>query len=220
MAGRHARGDANAGRPSRLTRGLVLLAAGAAVAVLALVLPSDGASAGDGTAAATGSTGTTTLTLVTACSGCRFSLTSSTDRADTVWHTRFRRATDGEVTFTVPTSRTVGLTIAVRAPWVTQQQFVSLVALRYADDDAGDAVPASAARGGKRAFGCWAGTSSDSARLRVAVRRRTVATPDGDALAVLAWARTARPTLAPGYRTTDGVLGAQGTTTCEAPVAA
>ncbi|MCM0619458.1 hypothetical protein [Nocardioides bruguierae] len=162
---------------------------------------------------------TTTLTIATGCGSCRLALASDTDRSDTTWSTRYRAVEDGEVQFSVPTWRTVGLTIMVRAPWVDQTSFQTVTAVRYAHEAVGSRVDASQARQKKRASGCWAGTGQDTARLRVVVRKQEVETPDGTATAALAWTRRTQAWLDPRYGTTHGVLGTQSVMECEAPVA-
>jgi hypothetical protein len=178
-------------------------------ALAALVAPPSAASAE--TAAST-----TTVTLtVRDCDGCRVQV-SSVMRADweDVWTSRVRRVVDEQVTFRVPTERTAGLSIAIDTPWARALPYQTMVALRYRGYAPGDRVRFADIRSSRRASGCWAGTTAETAEMTIKVRRVKVMGHFGPTPGALAFAKVTQDYLFPMQRVYDGVLGTQDVFAC------
>ena len=112
----------------------------------------------------------TQLTLkVPACDGCTVGVASYLQGSMDVWSAKPKKVEGGTVTFAVPTAATAGLSITVRAPWEGATGYVTNVALRYKGQQPGDKVGFTAARASTRASGCWAGTTEDTAAIKVEV---------------------------------------------------
>ncbi|MBA3783736.1 MAG: hypothetical protein H0X12_18050 [Nocardioides sp.] len=194
-----------------------VLSSAAGLSVAAALLTTGAASAQVPTAEAA----TTQLTIrVVGCEACEVGLTSVLDTGaemPDVWSKPSRRVKDGKVTFTVPTDRTAGLSIPISAPWEGSTGYVALASLRYAGAEVGDKVAFRTAREQRHASGCWAGTTAETATLRLKVRRVTVDGNLGPTPGVMAWAARTQPYLDPMERVWHGVMGTQDATFCEAP---
>src|SRR5690348_763728 len=71
----------------------------------------------------------THLTLkVTGCEGCQIGLTQALNGRRKVWQAKGRTVKDGSVSWSIPTSRTHGLSITVLAPWDGGAGYVPTVA--------------------------------------------------------------------------------------------
>ncbi len=163
---------------------------------------------------------TTRLTLeMPGCDGCTVGVASyldtGTDVPD-VWSAKPRKVKDGSVTFAVPTDRTAGLSVTLRAPWEGATGYVTNVALRYKGQQPGDKVGFTAARGSTRASGCWAGTSGDAATIKVVVRKVQVDGNGGKVTGTLAFAKVTQDWLRPLVPAWNGVVGTQDVMPCKA----
>jgi hypothetical protein len=183
----------------------------AAAATLAM-LPSSAAQA----APADQATPTTHLTLdIADCEGCEVAVASYLRDSETIWDSaKPKVVTDGSVTFKVPTDRTAGLSITVRAPWEGATGYVTNVALRYKGTQPGDKVGFTLARASTRASGCWAGTTADTATMKVVVRKVQVEGYGGKVAGTLAYAKVTQDWLRPLVRTWHGVVGTQDLMPC------
>ncbi len=155
------------------------------------------------------------------CEGCELQLTSALGtyaEADAgkvdIWSSKVRTVEDGTVTFRIPTKRTAGMSVAVRAPWEGHTGYRTTVAWRYNGMHVGDPMTLEQAVTKKRAAACWEG-----------VRRRTVTVPlvvekvrvrgvhkvvDGS----IAFVPTTQSWLKPMREVWDGVLGSQDVNIC------
>lgn len=113
----------------------------------------------------------TTVTLdVKGCNGCDLRLVqASEDDPSSYWHSHLHTVKDGKVSWTVLTSRTIGMSIEVRAPWDGGTDSVPNVVFRYAGKKVGDPVSATYARHARRAAGCYAGTTTSDLGIAVTV---------------------------------------------------
>ena len=115
-----------------------------AAALLAVTLV-PAASGGAATGAVSEERGAPARTKVTFtvddCEGCEIQLTSALGtiaEADAgevdIWNSKTRTVRDGSVTFDIPTKRTWGMSVAVRAPWEGFTGYRTTVAWRYNGD--------------------------------------------------------------------------------------
>ena len=158
---------------------------------------------------------TTTLTLkFPTCEGCTVGVASFVLGTDDAWSAKAKKVKDGVVRFAVPTDRTDGLSITVRAPWEGATGYVTNVALRYKGQQPGDKVGFVAARASSKASGCWAGTTQDAATIRVKVRKVQVEGYGGKVPGSIAWATVTQDWLRPLVDTWHGVVGTQDVMPC------
>lgn len=195
---------------------LAALSAGAAPAAQAQGADGQGAG-GQGAGAAPP---TTTLTFkVPDCNGCELTLIQARwDRSAgsgvRVWNGPHAVVRRGKATFTVPRSRTTGLSVAVSAPWDGQLAAVTTVAFRYAGHDVGDRVSFADARDERRAAACWAGTRRSRITIPLTVRKVRVEGVRGRTDGTIAYARTTRAWMQPMRRSYAGVLASQDVNVC------
>jgi len=180
-------------------------------ALMALLAALAGLATGTGAASATPAATNTRLTLtIASCEGCVVGLTSvlAADYED-LWSSKEKKVKNGEVSFQVPTDRTAGLSIGISPPWEVAVPYETIVALRYKGYAPGTKISYSDINTAKRASGCWAGTTADTATLKVVVKKVTVMGNMGPVKGSIAFAKTTQDYLEPMQRTWDGVLGAQ-----------
>jgi hypothetical protein len=149
------------------------------------------------------------------CEGCVVGVASFVLGSTDDWSAKPKKVQDGLVTFAVPTDRTDGLSITVRAPWEGATGYVTNVALRYKGKQPGDKVGFTAARAATRASGCWAGTDQSAATIKVKVRRVQVEGYDGKVPGTIAWAAVTQDWLRPLVDTWHGVVGTQDVMPCK-----
>ncbi|ANH39205.1 hypothetical protein I601_2789 [Nocardioides dokdonensis FR1436] len=198
-----------------------VLAVSAAVAATLVTGGATGARAGTpGTPGTPGTgDGTTRVVLpIEDCHGCRvqvYSGLATDDPAEPrLWASLEKRVRDGKVAFAVPSSRTPGMSVVVRAPWEGHTGYDTTVVFRYAGLTAGEHVDTEVARTKHRASGCFEGTSRDKVTLPVVVSRVQVPGVHGPVAGTLAHLATTTPWLAPMRRVHEGVLGSQDVTVC------
>jgi hypothetical protein len=161
---------------------------------------------------------TTVVTIhASGCEGCEITAQSGlTSDYEDVWQSKPVAVADGVATFRVPTARSRGLSLTVRAPWERRLGYVTVVAMRYAGARAGDTIGYGDARDERRASACWAGTTDPSFDLTIRTRKVLVdGVGRGKVPGTLAWARTTPEWLAPMRRVYDGVMGGQDMDFCE-----
>ena len=174
------------------------------------------------TPATADATPTTQLTLeMPGCDGCTVGVASylygTGSDAPLIWDdAKPKKVVDGEVTFAVPTDRTEGLSITVRAPWEGATGYVTNVVLRYKGEQTGDRVGFKAARAAKRATSCWAGTTEDADTIKVVARKVTVAGYGTQVPGTIAYAKVTQDWLRPLVNTFHGVVGTQDLMPCKA----
>ena len=71
------------------------------------------------------------------------------------------------------------MSVAITTPWEGGTGYVTHVAFKYAGQETGDHVTFSEARHARKASACWAGTTAESATIRLATRHVTVSGYDG-----------------------------------------
>ena len=126
-----------------------------------------------------------------------------------VWRTRQHRVRDGWVSFTVPTRRTVGMSIDLYPHWSKFEAHTNVV-IRYAHTRIGQRIDAATARHKRRAMGCWTGTEASTVTLRVRVVKFPFVDYAGNhGYAPRAWLARTHAAIPPMVRTTKGAIGNQ-----------
>ena len=106
----------------------------------------------------------------------------------------------------------------LRAPWEGNTGAVSNIVTRYAGHSVDTAVGRHAARHGKKAQGCWAGTTVDDIRLDFHVARVAAKTLDGQPTQIpLAYATHTMSSWKPTVKTYRGTIGNQDAFYCTKP---
>lgn len=150
------------------------------------------------------------------CDGCKISLIHATwDDTEDVWESRQGTVLDGKVTFRVPQQMTHGMSAAIRTPWEGGTGYVTHVAFKYAGQATGDRVTIGEARHAGKASACWAGTTADSATIKLATRHVTVPGYDGEHTpAALVYSTVTQDALVPMRKTFHGIVGSQDVNFC------
>jgi hypothetical protein len=161
----------------------------------------------------------TTLTFAAPdCNGCRIRLVQALWGKDggplRVWESRQRTVRHGKVSYRLPTRRTHGLSMMLRAPWERRTGYVTNVVFRYAGLDAGDRVGFHEARGKRRGSACWAGTRRHALTIGLATRKVSVPGLGGPGRGTLAYAKVTRAWMPPMWRVFRGVAGTQDVNVC------
>lgn len=197
-------------------------AAVAGTALLAVLAPTATATiadrAPDGRAAAP----RTTLTFtVDDCEGCEIQLTSALGTIKQanagevdIWSSRTRTVEDGSVSFTIPTKRTWGMSVAVRAPWEGFTGYRTTVAWRYNGKLQGDPVTLEEAVTKTKASACWEGTRQREVTIPLVVEKVRVRGVKKVVDGSIAFVPTTESWLKPMREVWDGVLGSQDVNIC------
>lgn len=195
----------------------LVLAALPAVVGVSLLAPQIAPASAAPTAASSATAATTAVTLeVTGCKACEFQLFQAIDGRPKVWTSSQKKVVDGQVSWTVPTSRLRGLSIDVRAPWDGGIGAVPNVVFRYQGKQVGDAVSRADAAGAERATGCFAGTDADTLSLPITVvHARTRAVDGSRTHTPRAYTATTQKTVAPMLRTYRGIIANQDAIYCK-----
>lgn len=152
---------------------------------------------------------------VTGCNGCRLGLTQALDGRDHVWQSRSRTVRHGSASWSIPTSRTHGLSITVLAPWDGGAGYVPTVAFRYAGERIGDEVTNAVAKTKRKASACWAGTDEDAVTIAVTVVHARSTNPPGDPIRTpRAFTAVTQDWEKPMERAWHGISGTQDATYC------
>ena len=156
---------------------------------------------------------------VTGCDRCSVTLQQAVEGRLDVWTSKPRRVgSDHVATWTTKTAHTPGLSFLITAPWEGNTGAVTNMVTRYRGHQVGDAVSLAEARHSRRAEGCWAGTSLDSARLDFDVARVAARTLDGRPTQIpLAFAAHSMSSWRPMVRTFKGTIGNQDAFWCTQP---
>ena len=159
------------------TVGRTLVAASAAAAVVAGFAMATHAGSANAEPEAPSTSSATVLTLEARdCEGCEFQLTqglwdATAPNGATVWQSEEKTVHDGRVSFTIPKSRTRGLSITFDAPWEGQLAGASTVVMGYRGHTNDADVSTQEARHSKSASACWAGTDADAVTLGIATEQ-------------------------------------------------
>ena len=203
----------------RRVRGVAAVLATLAAATLATTAQ-DNAHAATGDGSGTGKHPTTKLRVhVTGCDACSLQLQHAVNGKAHVWtSSRQRIGADHVAAFTVRTSRTHGLSFVIRAPWEGNTGAVSNIVTRYSGQSIDHHVTRFEARRGRRAEGCWAGTTSPVMRLDFHVARVAGKTLDGQPTHLpLAYATHVMSSWKPMVKTFKGTIGNQDAFYCTKP---
>lgn len=191
-----------------------LLAAGGATAGTAA--PAGSAAAAESRVAPR----TTSLTFtVPDCEGCEVQLHQGRSTLDAdvvhVWSGKAREVTDGKVTFRVPSRRTRGMSVTVRAPWEGHTGYLTTVAWRYNGMGVGDAITLEEAVSRTRASACWEGTRRRTVTVPLVVAPVEVEGVRERVQGSIAFVPETSAWLPPMRRVWDGVLGSQDVNICD-----
>lgn len=162
---------------------------------------------------------TTRLTFtVEDCEGCEVQLTNARRTLDAdvvhIWTSRTRTVTDGTVTFRIPTRRTWGMAVTVKAPWEGHTGYATTVAWRYGGKLVGDPVTLEEAVTKHRASACWEGVRRRNVTVPLVVEEVEVDGVHGRVPGSIAFVPTTSSWLPPMRRVWDGVLGSQDVNIC------
>ncbi len=154
----------------------------------------------------------TTTRLVVKTKGCKTcKVRVYEDRgSDTPWKSKWKKAKKSKTVFSVPTHKTVGLTVQIKAPWERRMKKTTEVVMRYSGRNAGQKIGPIKAAKYKKATSCWAGTVADSAKLVVATKRVAL----GGKIGTRAWTKTTKIYLSPMRKSKKGVLMVKKVTAC------
>ena len=155
------------------------------------------------------------------CEGCEIQLTSAlgtiaeanAGEVD-IWNSSTRTVKDGSVTFDIPTKRTWGMSVAVRAPWEGYTGFRTTVAWRYNGNLQGDTVSLEQAVTRKRASACWEGVRRREVTVPLVVEKVRVDGVNEKVNGSIAFVPITQSWLHPMRQVTDGVLGSQDVNIC------
>lgn len=199
----------------------------AAALLAAALVPaaSGGAATGAVTDAATDARPAAARTALTFtvedCEGCEIQLTSALGtyaEADAgevdIWSSRTRTVEDGSVTFTIPTKRTRGMSVAVEAPWEGHTGYRTTVAWRYNGKLQGDPVTLEEAVTRTKAAACWEGVRSREVTVPLVVEKVRVAGVKKRVNGSIAFVPVTQSWLKPMREVRDGVLGSQDVNIC------
>ena len=155
------------------------------------------------------------------CEGCEIQLTSALGtyaEADAgqvdIWNSKVRTVEDGSVTFDIPTKRTWGMSVAVKAPWEGHTGYRTTLAWRYNGELQGDEVTLEEAVTKKKASACWEGVRSREVTVPIVVEKVRVRGVHKVVNGSIAFVPTTQSWLRPMREVWDGVLGSQDVNIC------
>ena len=192
-----------------------------ATLIASLLVPSTTAGAADRADARTAEPRTAVTFTVDDCEGCELQLTSALGtyaEADAgkvdIWSSKVRTVEDGSVTFTIPTKRTWGMSVAIKAPWEGHTGYRTTLAWRYNGELQGDEVTLEEAVTKKKASACWEGVRSREVVVPLVVEKVRVRGQRKEVDGSIAFVPTTQSWLAPMRKVWDGVLGSQDVNIC------
>ena len=155
------------------------------------------------------------------CEGCEIQLTSAlgtiaqanAGEVD-IWSSKTRTVEDGSVTFDIPTKRTWGMSVSVRAPWEGYTGYRTTVAWRYNGNLQGDTVTLEQAVTKKKASACWEGVRSREVSVPLVVEKVRVDGVKKEVNGSIAFVPTTSSWLRPMREVLNGVLGSQDVDIC------
>lgn len=143
------------------------------------------------------------------CKTCKVRLTQKRG-SSALWDSKWKKASAGTAVFTVPTSKTIGLTAMVDAPWEKKFKKTAEVVMRYKGKAVGTKVSAKAAAKAKKASSCYAGTTAKSLTFTVSVKKAK----SGKQVGTRAWVQKTQSYRNPTRKAPQGVLSVKKPTTC------
>jgi hypothetical protein len=193
-----------------------------AVLLAGLLVPSATAAAPTDSATERAAQPRTALTFtVDDCEGCELQLTSALGtyaQADAgqvdIWNSRTKMVEDGSVTFTIPTRRTWGMSVAIKAPWEGHTGYRTTLAWRYNGELQGDEVTLEEAVTKTKASACWEGVRSREVTMPIVVEKVRVRGVKKMVDGSIAFVPTTQSWLRPMREVWDGVLGSQDVNIC------
>jgi hypothetical protein len=192
-----------------------------ATLIAGLLVPSTTAGAAADSEARTAEPRTALTFTVDDCEGCEIQLTSALGtyaEADAgkvdIWSSRTRTVEDGSVTFTIPTKRTWGMSVAIKAPWEGHTGYRTTLAWRYNGELQGDEVTLEEAVTKKKASACWEGVRSRKVTVPIVVEKVRVMGVHKEVNGSIAFVPVTQSWLRPMREVWDGVLGSQDVNIC------
>jgi hypothetical protein len=193
-----------------------------AVLLAGLLVPSATAAAPTSASTERAAQPRTALTFtVDDCEGCELQLTSALGtyaQADAgqvdIWNSRTKIVEDGSVTFTIPTRRTWGMSVAIKAPWEGHTGYRTTLAWRYNGELQGDEVTLEEAVTKTKASACWEGVRSREVTMPIVVEKVRVRGVKKMVAGSIAFVPTTQSWLRPMREVWDGVLGSQDVNIC------
>lgn len=143
------------------------------------------------------------------CKTCKVRLTENRG-GGAAWSSGWEKGKKGTTHFTVPTSRTHGLTVQVEAPWEKKQKKTAEVVMRYKGQGVGDKVSAKEAQKAKKATSCYAGTTASDLTFTAKVKKSKT----GSKVAARAWVIKTQKFDKPIRKAPKGVLTTKKPTKC------
>lgn len=131
-----------------------------------------------------------------------------------VWDGGQHEVRDGEVTVTVPSRRTKGMSMTVEAPWEGHTGYVTQAVFRYGGMKVGDEVGFKEARSKTRGSGCWAGTRDAAVTIPLTVRKVWVQGVRHRVRGSIAYTSVTQDWMVPMRQVWDGVMGTQDVPIC------
>ncbi|MGA8247355.1 MAG: hypothetical protein WB797_10650, partial [Nocardioides sp.] len=171
-------------------------------------------------AAATQPAHTHLVVHVTGCDRCSVTLQHALNGHLNVWTSAPQRiGSDHRAVFRVRNSRTQGMSFVFRAPWEGNTGAVSNIVTRYRGHPIDSFVSRDAARHGRAAEGCWAGTTAGGrVRLDFHVARVRGKTIPGEPTQIpLVYATHSLSSWKPMVKTFKGTIGNQDAFYCTKP---
>ncbi len=156
---------------------------------------------------------------VTGCNRCSIAPQHAVNGHLHVWTAPYQRVgSDHRAVFRVRTALTHGLSFVFRAPWEGNTGAVPNIVTAYRGHAVGSFVSRDSARHGRRAAGCWAGTTVRRVRLDFHVSRVQARTLDGHPTRIpLVYATHTLPSWKPVVSTYKGTIGNQDAFYCTRP---
>ena len=155
------------------------------------------------------------------CEGCEIQLSSALGtyaEADAgqvdFWSSRTRTVRNGSVTFDIPTKRTWGMSVDVKAPWEGFTGYRTTLAWRYNGELQGDEVTLEEAVTKKKASACWEGVRSREVTVPIVVEKVRVRGQEKMVAGSIAFVPTTQSWLHPMREVSKGVLGSQDVNIC------
>lgn len=201
---------------------MFIRSAALAILLAGLTVPTaDSADSADSAAPRAAQPRTALTFTVDDCEGCEIQLSSALGtyaQADAgqvdIWNSRVRTVEGGAVTFRIPTKRTWGMSVAVKAPWEGHTGYVTNVAWRYNGMLQGDPVTLEDAVTKKKASACWEGVRRSKVTVPLVVEQVEVDGVRGRVPGSIAFVPETQLWLKPMREVVDGVLGSQDVNIC------
>jgi hypothetical protein len=156
---------------------------------------------------------------VTGCDRCSIAPQHAVTGHQHVWTPPYQRiGSDHRAVFRVRTAWTRGMSFVLRAPWQGDTGAVPNVVTAYRGHAVDSYVSRASARNGRRAEGCWAGTTVDRVRLDFHVSRVRARTLDGHPTRIpLVYATHTMSSWQPMVKAFKGTIGNQDAFYCTQP---